>query len=90
MPVKRFASCRGIIAPIAPPGACTGRKSRHDRLRPASPAGDPAVGTALTIAAPINRALYRAETLPVFIQTSGGAMGIVPTVEMIVELARES
>ena len=35
------------------------------------------------------RALCRAVSVPVFIQTSGAAKGIVPTVEMIVELAKE-
>jgi dihydrodipicolinate synthase/N-acetylneuraminate lyase len=35
------------------------------------------------------RALCKTARRPVFIQTSGGARGIVPTVEFIVELARE-
>ena len=35
------------------------------------------------------RALARATSRPLFVQTTGGAEGIVPTVEFLVELARE-
>ena len=35
------------------------------------------------------RALARATKLPLFIQTTGGAKGVIPTTEMLVELANE-
>src|SRR2546421_671718 len=35
------------------------------------------------------RALARATKLPLFIQTTGGAKGVIPTIELLVELANE-